>query len=63
MNKKIIYQFTVSTDQDVEEEKTSRRKNKETGEMETITTTKVVKKPVPSEVIIYQPSRLSLIHI
>tara|TARA_E500000331_G_C17223314_1_gene699163 strand:- start:36 stop:797 length:762 start_codon:yes stop_codon:yes gene_type:complete len=57
MNKKIIYQFTVSTEQEVEEEKTSKRKNKETGEMETVTTSKVVKKPVPSNVIIYQPSR------
>lgn len=57
MNKKIIYQFTVNTEQDVEEEKTSKRKNKETGEMETVTTTKTVKKSVPSEIIIYQPSR------
>ena len=46
MNKKIIYQFTVNTEQDVEEEKTSKRKNKETGEMETVTTTKTVKKSV-----------------
>ena len=57
MNKKIIYQFTVKTEKDVEEEKTSKRKNKETGEMETTTTTKVVKKLVPTEIILYQPSR------
>ena len=57
MNKKIIYQFTVNTEKDVEEEKTSKRKNKETGEVETVTTTKVVKKSVPTEVTLYQPSR------
>ena len=57
MNKKIIHKFTVSKEEEVEEESTSNKKNKETGEMEKVTTTKMVKKSVPYEVIIYQPSR------
>jgi hypothetical protein len=57
MNKKIIHKFTVSKEEEVEEESTSNKKNKETGEMEKVTTTKMVKKNVPYEVIIYQPSR------
>lgn len=57
MNKKIIHTFTVSKEEEVEEESTSNKKNKETGEMEKITTTKMVKKEVPYEIVIYQPSR------
>ena len=57
MNKKIIYKFTVNKQEEVEEESTANKKNKETGEMEKVTTTKKVKKDVPYDVIIYQPSR------
>ena len=57
MNKKIIYKFTVKKQEEVEEESTTNKKNKETGEMEKVTTTKKVKKDVPYDVIIYQPSR------
>lgn len=57
MNKKEIYSFQVSKEEEVEEESTSNKKNKETGEMEKVTTTKTVKKEVPYTVTIYQPSR------
>jgi hypothetical protein len=57
MSKKIIYQFKIKKEEEVEEESTSNKKNKETGEMEKITTTKMVKKDVPYDVVIYQPSR------
>jgi hypothetical protein len=57
MNKKIIYKFAVKKQEEVEEESTTNKKNKETGEMEKVTTTKKVKKDIPYDVIIYQPSR------
>ena len=57
MNKKIIYKFTVTKKEEVEQESTTNKKNKETGEMEKVTTTKKVKKDIPYDVIIYQPSR------
>lgn len=57
MNKKEIYSFQISKEEEVEEESTSNKKNKETGEMEKVTTTKTVKKKVPYTITIYQPSR------
>lgn len=57
MNKKIIYKFTVKTEREVDEESTVEKKNEETGEVEKVTTTKKVKKEIPHEVIIREPSR------
>lgn len=57
MSKKEIYSFQISKEEEVEEESTSNKKNKETGEMEKVTTTKTVKKEVPYTITIYQPSR------
>jgi len=57
MNKKIIYEFNVMKEEEVEEETTRNKKNKETGEMEKVTTSKTVKKEVPYTIKIYQPSR------
>lgn len=57
MNKKIIYNFKVYKEEEVEEESVSNKKNKETGETEKIVKTKMVKKEIPYDVIIYQPSR------
>jgi len=57
MSKKVIYEFTVKKEEEVEEESTTNKKNKETGEMEKVTTTKTVKKEVPYNIVIYQPSR------
>lgn len=57
MSKKVIYEFIVNKEEEVEEESTSNKKNKETGEMEKVTTTKTIKKEVPYTVTIYQPSR------
>ena len=57
MSKKIIYKFTVKTEREVDEESTVEKKNEETGEVEKVTTTKKVKKEIPHEVIIREPSR------
>jgi len=57
MNKKIIHSFPVKKIEEVEEESTRNKKNKETGETEKITTTKLVKKELEYEVILYEPSR------
>jgi hypothetical protein len=57
MSKKTIYKFTVRKEEEVEEENTSEVKNKETGELEKVTKTKTVKKEVPYQVRIAQPSR------
>jgi hypothetical protein len=57
MNKKIIYKFTVKTEREVDEDSTVEKKNEETGEVEKITTTKKVKKEIPHEIIIHEPSR------
>ena len=57
MSKKVIYEFTVKKEEEVEEESTTNKKNKETGEMEKVTTTKTVKKEIPYNIVIYQPSR------
>ena len=57
---KMLYSFTINLEKEVEEkvEKRSRRKNKETGKMETVTTTEVqqVKKEVPFHVILKKPN-------
>ena len=55
--KKIIYNFKVTVEREIEESTTSKVKNKETGETEEITKTKKVKKPVSNDVTIYTPSR------
>lgn len=55
--KKIIYQFEVKKEEEVERESTRNKKNKETGETEKVTTTKVVKEEVPYKIKIYEPSR------
>lgn len=57
MSKKTIYKFTVKKEEEVEEENTSEVKNKETGELEKVTKTKTVKKEVPYQIRIAQPSR------
>ena len=57
MSRKTIYQFTVKKEEEVEEESTVNKKNKETGETEKVTTTKMVKKEVPYEILIFNPSR------
>jgi len=62
--KKQLYSFDVEIEKEVEEEteKVSRKKNKETGKMEKITTVekKTVKKGVPHQIIIKKPSRIDL---
>lgn len=57
MSRKTIYQFTVKKEEEVEQESTVNKKNKETGETEKVTTTKMVKKEVPYEILIFNPSR------
>lgn len=57
MNKKIIHKFTVKLKKKVEQESTTNKKNKETGETEKVTTTKMVTKEIPHNIIIYSPSR------
>ena len=57
MSKKTIYKFTVKKEEEVEEETTSEVENKETKEKEKVTKTKTVKKEVPYEIRIAQPSR------
>lgn len=57
MSKKVIYEFTIKKEEEVEEESTSNKKNKETGETEKVTTTKIVNKDVPYTITIYNPSR------
>tara|TARA_R110000824_G_scaffold74114_1_gene188667 strand:- start:651 stop:1415 length:765 start_codon:yes stop_codon:yes gene_type:complete len=57
MKKKIIYKFDILKEEEVEEETTRNKKNKETGEMEKVTTSKTVTKEVPYAIKIYEPSR------
>ena len=57
MAKKVIYEFTVKKEEEVEKESTRNKKNKETGETEKVTTTKTLKEEVPYKVKIYEPSR------
>jgi DNA-binding XRE family transcriptional regulator len=57
MAKKVIYEFEVRTEGEVEEETTRNKKNKETGKMEKVVTTKTVKKEIPYKIKIYEPSR------
>ena len=57
MEKKVIYEFDVAKEEEVEEESTRNKKNKETGETEKVTTTKTVTKEVPYKIKIYEPSR------
>ena len=57
MNKKNIYKFTDKVEREVDEESTVEIKNEEIGEVEKVTTTKKVKKEIPHEIIIQEPSR------
>lgn len=57
MNKKVIYQFKVVKNEEVEKEEVSEKKNEETGEVEKITKTKKVTEKKPYDIIIYEPSR------
>lgn len=57
MSKKTIYKFTVKKEEEVEEETTEEVVNKETNEKEKVTKTKTVKKEVPYEIRIANPSR------
>lgn len=57
MNKKVIYKFDILKEEEVEEETTRNKKNKETGEMEKVTTAKTITKEVPYTIKIYEPSR------
>ena len=57
MNKKNIYKFTVKVEREVDEESTIEKKNEETGEVEKVITVKKVKKEIPSEIVIREPSR------
>jgi len=62
--KKILYSFSVDLEKEVEEviEKKSKRKNKETGKMETVSTTETIKtkKQIPFNIVIKKPSRTQL---
>lgn len=62
--KKILYSFSIDIDKESEEqvEKTKKRKNKETGKMESvkITETKKITKPVKFNVVIKKPNRTQL---
>ena len=57
MARKVIYEFEVHSEGEVEEESTRNKKNKETGEMEKVVTTKTVTKEIPYKIKIYEPSR------
>tara|TARA_Y100000310_G_scaffold336459_1_gene421050 strand:- start:399 stop:1160 length:762 start_codon:yes stop_codon:yes gene_type:complete len=57
MVKNLIYEFEVQKEEEVEEESTNNKKNKETGEIEKVVTTKTVTKEVPYKIKIYEPSR------
>lgn len=57
MTKKTIYDFNVKLEREVEESTTTKKKNKDTGKMEEIVTTKKVVKPVDYQIKIYEPSR------
>tara|TARA_Y100000361_G_scaffold154344_1_gene179789 strand:- start:1866 stop:2630 length:765 start_codon:yes stop_codon:yes gene_type:complete len=57
MSKKIIYDFEVLLEEEIEETETKHVKNKETGDTEEVSTKKKVKKEVPYGIVIYEPSR------
>ena len=57
MDKKVIYQFEIKKEEQVEEESTRNKKNKDTGETEKVTTSKIVTKEIPYKIKIYEPSR------
>ena len=57
MTKKTIYNFNVKLEREVEESTTTKKKNKDSGKMEEIVTTKKVTKPVDYQIKIYEPSR------
>ena len=57
MSKKSIHSFNIQIEREVEESTTTKKKDKETGKMEEIVTTKKVVKPVDYTVTLYEPSR------
>mgnify|MGYP003681594406 FL=1 len=57
MDTKVIYQFEIKKEEQVEEESTRNKKNKDTGETEKVTTSKIVTKEIPYKIKIYEPSR------
>lgn len=57
MNKKTIHSFNIQLEREVDESTVTKKKNKETGKMEEITTSKKVVKPVDYSIVIYEPSR------
>jgi hypothetical protein len=57
MNKKIIYDFEVLLEEEIEETETKHVKNKETGDTEEVSTKKKVKREIPYGIVIYEPSR------
>tara|TARA_Y100001938_G_C8101618_1_gene442296 strand:- start:5943 stop:6704 length:762 start_codon:yes stop_codon:yes gene_type:complete len=57
---KEIYSFDLEIEKEVEKTVERKRKNKETGEQETVSTTKTVKEPVVHRIIIKEPNRRQL---
>jgi hypothetical protein len=57
MSKKTIYSFNIQIEREVEESTTTKKKDKDTGKMEEIVTTKKVTKPVDYTISLYEPSR------
>lgn len=55
--KKQIHSFNVQIERETDESTITKKKNKETGKMEEITTTKKVVKPVDYSIIFNEPSR------
>jgi hypothetical protein len=54
---KTIYTFLVDREEEVEQTETKKVKNKETGKMEDVKETRVIKESIPYRVIIRQPGR------
>tara|TARA_Y100000310_G_C20629834_1_gene788011 strand:+ start:20 stop:781 length:762 start_codon:yes stop_codon:yes gene_type:complete len=57
---KSIYSFTVEMAREVEEKTKEKRKNKETGKEEEVEVSQKVKKKIPYEIIVKEPSRRQL---
>ena len=57
MSRKSIHSFNIQIEREVEESTTTKKKDKETGKMEEIVTTKKVIKPVDYKITLYEPSR------
>ena len=57
MAKKIIYDFEVLIEEEIEETETKHVKNEETGDTEEVSTKKKVTRELPYGIVIYEPSR------